>query len=76
MEKPSPGIRRALYQARLYGYLVARNDRLYRPGGSRPVCGVQMAKEMVKAGWLRRSEGRYEITPEGLRTSNDNEYGV
>jgi hypothetical protein len=65
MEKPRI---RALRQARLYGYLIDRTDRLYYPGGSHPVCSVQTAQEMVSAGWLvRRPDGRYEITPAGLR---------
>ena len=54
-------------QAQLYGYLVARTDRLYHPGGVRNVCGLQTAEEMVRQGWLVIRNGRYEITPEGLR---------
>jgi hypothetical protein len=46
---------------------VARTSRVYYPGGSRPVCSVQTALEMVRAGWLVDRAGRYEITPEGLR---------
>ena len=64
MEKPRI---RALRQARLYGYLIDRTDRLYYPGGSHPLCSVQTAQEMVRAGWLVRRDGRYEITPAGLR---------
>jgi hypothetical protein len=64
MDKPRI---RALRLARLYGYLVARTGRVYYPGGSRPVCSVQMALEMVRSGWLVRRGDRYEITPEGLR---------
>jgi hypothetical protein len=64
MEKPRI---RALRQARLYGYLIDRTGRLYYPGGSHPVCSVQTALEMVRAGWLIRRDGRYEITPAGLR---------
>jgi len=64
MEKPRI---RALRQAQLYGYLVARTGRVYYPGGSRPVCSVQTALEMVRAGWLLRRGDRYEVTPEGLR---------
>jgi hypothetical protein len=66
MDKPSL-MRSALRQAQLHGYLVARTDRLYHPGGVRPVCGLQTAQEMVRQGWLVIRNGRYEITPEGLR---------
>jgi hypothetical protein len=62
MEKPRI---RALRQAQLYGYLVARTGRVYHPGGSRPVCSVQTANEMVRAGWLVHRDGTYEITDEG-----------
>lgn len=64
MDKPRI---RALRQARLYGYLVARTGRVYYPGGSRPVCSVQTAMDMVRAGWLVRRGDKFEITPEGLR---------
>src|SRR5262249_61126556 len=64
MEKPRI---RALRQAQLCGYLIDRTDRLYYPGGSHPLCSVQTAQEMVRAGWLVRRDGRYEITPAGLR---------
>jgi hypothetical protein len=52
---------RALRQAQLYGYLIDRTGRLYYPGGSHPVCSVQIAHEMI------RRDTRYEITREGLR---------
>jgi hypothetical protein len=58
---------KALRQAQLYGYLIDRTGRLYYPGGSHPVCSVQTAQEMVRAGWLVRRDGRYEISPAGLR---------
>src|SRR5215471_13819096 len=58
---------RALRQAQLYGYLINRTGRLYYPGGSRPVCSVQTAHEMVRAGLLVRRDERYELTQEGLR---------
>jgi hypothetical protein len=68
MEKlDRPGARKALRQAQLYGYLVARQGRLYYPGGDQPLCGVQTSKDTVRAGWLRFRSGKYEITPEGLR---------
>src|SRR5262245_50650812 len=57
----------ALRQAQLCGYLIDRTDRLYYPGGGHPLCSVQTAQEMVRAGWLVRRDGRYEITPAGLR---------
>jgi hypothetical protein len=38
----------ALRQAQLYGYLVARTDRVYRPGSTRRLCGLQTAEEMVR----------------------------
>ncbi len=65
MDAPSPHMLRALRQAQLYGHLVARNDRLYHPGGSHQLCSVQSAHEMVRSGWLILRDGRYEITPEG-----------
>jgi hypothetical protein len=58
---------RALRQAQLYGYLVARTGKLYHPGGSRPVCSALTALKMVRAGWLAPRGDRYEITREGLR---------
>jgi hypothetical protein len=58
---------RALRQAQLYGYLINRTGRLYYPGGNRPVCSVQTAEEMVRAGLLVQRDGRYEITRDGLR---------
>jgi hypothetical protein len=61
------GAQRALRQAQLYGYLVARHGRLHHPGGNHALCGVQTSKEIVRSGWLRLRSGRYEITPEGLR---------
>ncbi|AMA58946.1 hypothetical protein BCCGELA001_23530 [Bradyrhizobium sp. CCGE-LA001] len=58
-------MRRALRQAQLYGHLQVRNDRLYYPGGSNPVCSVQLAREMVRSGLMTKRNGDYEITPEG-----------
>ena len=65
MKNPSPGMRRALRQAQLYGHLVVRNDRLYHPGGNHPICSVQTAREMVRSGWMRKRDGEYEITRDG-----------
>ncbi|MDA9421910.1 hypothetical protein [Bradyrhizobium guangdongense] len=65
MKTPSPGMRRALRQAQLYGHLLVRNDRLYYPGGSHPICSIQLAREMVRSGWMTKQDGEYEITPDG-----------
>jgi len=65
-------MRRALRQAQLYGHLVVRNDRLYYPGGNHPICSIQVAREMVLSGWMRRRDGEYEITPDG-QIAADNE---
>jgi hypothetical protein len=64
-EKPSPATQRALRQAQLYGCLVARNDRLYHPGGNKPVCSLNAARDMIRSGWLIARDDRFEITPEG-----------
>ena len=58
---------RVLRQAQLYGYLINRTGRLYYTGGSHPVCSVQTALEMLRAGWLVRRDDRFEATPDGLR---------
>jgi hypothetical protein len=60
-------IQRALRQAHLYGHLVARHGRLFRPGGDSPLCDVQTSKEIVRSGWLKYRDGKYVITTEGLR---------
>jgi hypothetical protein len=62
---------KALRQAQLYGYLIARHGRLYHPGGNRPLCSVQLSKQIVRSGWLRFGSGKYELTPEGLRRVAD-----
>jgi hypothetical protein len=49
MKKQVSGRQKALRQAQLYGYLVVRHGRLYHPGGSRQLCGVQTAKDMVRS---------------------------
>jgi hypothetical protein len=69
METPSLAICQALRKAELYGYLIARTDRLYYPGGAHPVCTLYTAQEMVRAGWLTFQGGRYEITPGGRRAA-------
>jgi hypothetical protein len=65
MDVPSPEMRRVLRQARLYGYLQAREGRLFHPGGNKALCRVKAAEEMARAGWLKRDVDRYNITPEG-----------
>ncbi|WP_375159750.1 hypothetical protein [Bradyrhizobium sp. RDT46] len=65
MTDPSPGMRRALRHAQLYGHLLVRNDRLYYPGGNHPICSVQLAREMVRSGWMTKQDGDYQITPDG-----------
>jgi hypothetical protein len=67
MDELTPGMHRVLRQACLYGYLAERNDRLYHPGGSTPVCTRVFISSMVRLGWLKPSFGRYEITSEGKR---------
>jgi hypothetical protein len=64
-EKPSPATQRALRQVQLYGCLFARNDRLYHPGGNKPVCSLNAARDMIRSGWLIARDDRFEITPEG-----------
>jgi hypothetical protein len=58
-------MRRVLRQARLYGYLQAREGRLFHPGGNKPLCRVEAAEAMARAGWLKRDADRYEFTPGG-----------
>ncbi len=61
---------RTLRQAQLYGYLIARDDSFFHPGGNRPLCGLHDANEMVRSGWLAvRDDGGYELTPEGHRAA-------
>ena len=67
MHQPSPGMLRALRLAQIYGYLFARTDRLYHPGGNDPACSLYTGQEMVRAGWLIIRGSRYEITAEGLQ---------
>jgi hypothetical protein len=58
---------RTLRQAQLYGHLVARRGRLFHPLGDNSLCDVQTSKEIVRSGWLKYRDGKYVITPEGLR---------
>ena len=72
----SPGMRKPLRQARLYGYLVEREGKLYHPGGgSNPVCGKSFARRMVDNGWLVGKGDRYEITSEGMKAEEALEAG-
>ena len=61
---------RALRQAQLYGYLVEREGKLFHPGGSQPVCGMQIARALAQQGWLVHRADRYEITPDGMMAAN------
>jgi DNA-directed RNA polymerase subunit RPC12/RpoP len=70
MEKPLSGPLRALRQAKLYGHLVARGNRLYHPGGNEPVCSLQMAQGMLRSGWLIFQDGKYKITTEGQQAND------
>jgi hypothetical protein len=45
-------MQRVLRWAQLYGYLVARSDRLYHPGRNHPLCSLFTAGEMIRSGWL------------------------
>jgi len=47
-----PHMLRALRQAQLYGYLIVRDDSLYHPGGSHPLCRLHAAQQMVPAGFF------------------------
>ena len=67
MVKPSPGMRRVLRQAHLYGRLVAHDGKLYSPGDNHRLCSEETAIAMVKAGWLRHRGEDYEVTSDGLR---------
>jgi hypothetical protein len=67
----SRGMRNALRQARLYGYLVELNNMLYIPGGSHPVCTKAFVLRLVEGGWLTRDGNRYQPTPQGREASED-----
>jgi hypothetical protein len=40
---------------------VSKERAAVLKGGSRPVCSVQIALEMVRAGWLVLRDGRFEV---------------
>jgi hypothetical protein len=61
----SQGVRKTLRQARLYGYLVERNNQIYHPGAFHPVCTKSFALRMVEGGWLMKNGDRYELTTQG-----------
>ncbi|RZN01680.1 hypothetical protein CWO91_33000 [Bradyrhizobium genosp. SA-3] len=67
----SRGMRNALRQARLYGYLVELNNMLYIPGGSHPVCSKSFALRMVDGGWLMKDGDRYQLTTKGREAPDD-----
>lgn len=71
MERLARAMRRALREAQLYGYLVRHASGLYHPGGSRPLCSVQMARVMVQEGWFVVQDERYVVTAVGLRVQLD-----
>jgi hypothetical protein len=62
MDVPSPEMRRVLRQARLYGHLQSRDGGVFHPGANKPLCRVETADEMARAGWLKRDADRYVIT--------------
>ena len=65
MDVPSPEMRRVLRQARLYGHLQRRDGRVFHPGANKPLCRIETADTMARAGWLKRDADRYVITSEG-----------
>jgi hypothetical protein len=75
MHDPSRYLLRALRQAQLYGYLIARDDGLFHPGGNRALCRLHHARWMVRSGWLVTQDGRYKITPEGHRLIEARQHG-
>ena len=70
LEEPK-ATQKALRHAQLYGHLIARHGRLHHPGGNRPLCGVQLSKDIVRSGCLTFCSGKYELTPEGRRRMVD-----
>ena len=67
----SRGMRHALRQARLYGYLVELNNMVYIPGGSHPVCTNSFALRLVEGGWLTKDGHRYQLTVQGREAPDD-----
>ncbi|MCP3459727.1 hypothetical protein [Bradyrhizobium sp. CCGUVB23] len=66
----SEGVRRTLRQARLYGYLIERNDQIYHPGAFHPICKKLFALRLVEGGWLMKNDDRYELTTKGRKASD------
>ncbi|MBW7964701.1 hypothetical protein [Bradyrhizobium sp. BR 10261] len=64
-----PGMLKPLRLARVYGFLVERNDGLHHPGGNQPVCSLPLAQRMVEGGWLVKRGFRYEPTEQGLHAA-------
>ncbi len=64
-----PAMRKALRLARVYGFLVERDDGLYHPGGNQPACSMVLAHKMVEGGWLVKHGWRYEPTERGMRAA-------
>ena len=75
MEKLSPGARRALRQAHLYGYLVEREGRFCPPGSPRIVCSRTILTTLMQLGLLAARGARAEITSEGRRVAMEIEAG-
>ncbi|MGY8667399.1 hypothetical protein Q3C01_34275 [Bradyrhizobium sp. UFLA05-109] len=61
----SLGMQKILRQARLYGYLVERNNQIYHPGTFHPVGTKSFVLRMVEGGWLTKNGDRYELTTQG-----------
>ncbi|QOZ69313.1 hypothetical protein [Bradyrhizobium arachidis] len=61
----SPEVHRILRRARLYGYLIERNDQIYQLTAFHPVCTKAFALLMVEGGWLTKNGDRYELTTQG-----------
>jgi hypothetical protein len=69
MEKLSPGARRALRQAHLYGYLVEREGRFCYPGSARIVCSRTVLTTLLELHLVESRGKRCEITAEGRRAA-------
>lgn len=67
MNQPTPGMVKPIRHVQLYGYLVERNRKLFHPRGTQPLCGAEMASQMIEAGWLVKTGDRYVLTPEAQR---------
>jgi hypothetical protein len=78
MDKLSPGGRRALRQALLYGYLVEREGRFYNPGSTNIVCSRTVLAPLLHPGLIEiRGDGTKsrQKADELLRKSNIKAFG-